>query len=357
MSRRLINRGASQRHGRTAEDRTNRHATTTAVEDVEYESPSFPLNEQARTKLGDLSRSRETADYQNQMKEALRNLGLSVYDIQARLFERRDRLEQLRRRREEKGQEKSADEERLEEHIKTMEQQIGPLTEKSETAVRQVIDLRAELEEDGAILGQLYTKAATNNQNRQAEIQDFEQEQKVAVQGTVSELHSERETRKENYETTTPYQRYALDNEYIAFKKLWHDGLAGDDGPPLPDASKWFRADGTPVMGISLEQLGGGNDNDDSDDDLAVAREVISVNCPLTLRPLVEPYSNRKCKHTFEKAAILEYLASGREMQCPQTGCPVVCHGLRSSLSWKILGMLTENAALQTIRHSHRLLS
>ncbi|KJZ78605.1 hypothetical protein HIM_01996 [Hirsutella minnesotensis 3608] len=36
-----------------------------------------------------------------------------------------------------------------------------------------------------------------------------------------------------------------------------------------------------------------------------------------------EPYSNVKCKHTFEKAAILDYLPArgGNAVQCPQTGC------------------------------------
>lgn len=327
MSRRLVHRsGGSQRPGRSAaaDDHISRGATT--PENVEYESPSFPLNEQARSKLGELSRSRELLDYQNQMKEALRNLGLSVYDIQQRLSERRDRLEQLRTRREERGLEKTPDEERLEAHIQKLEQDVGPLTDQSEAAVRQVIDLRAELDDDGAILGQLYTNAATNSGNKQLETQELGLEEKATVQGTISELHSERKSRKENYTTTTPYQRYALDNDYIAFKKLWRDGLAGDEGPPLPDASKWFRHDGTPMMGITVDKLSGGNDAD-SDEELAVAREIISLNCPLTLRPLEEPYSNRKCKHTFEKSAIQEYLRSNREMQCPQTGCPQVRHG------------------------------
>lgn len=320
MSRRLVNRAGSQRHGRgpTIED-----DDPPTPNDVEYEPPSFPLNEQARAKLGDLSRTRETSAYQNQMKEALRNLGLSVYDIQQRLSERRERLEQLRTRRQERGLEKSSDEERLEAHILKMEQQIGPLTDQSEAAVRHVIDLQVELQEDGAILGHLYTKAAMNNQNRQTETQNSNQEEAPTMQGTISELHSERKTRKENYEATAPSHRYAQENEYIAFKKLWRDGLAGEDGPPLPDASKWFRQDGTPVMGISIDRLTGGND-DDSDEDVAVAREVISLNCPLTLRPLVEPFSNRKCKHTFEKSAIMEYLSSNRPMQCPQTGCSQV---------------------------------
>lgn len=323
MSRRLVNRSGSQRHGRGAPAASAvGDDDTDTFEPIEYEPPEFPLNDHARSKLGDLSRVRELSGYQNHMKEALRNLGLSVYDVQQRLSERRERLEQLRTRREERGMDKTADEERLEAHIKKLEREIGPLTDQSEAAVRQVIDLRAELEDDVAILGQLYTNAAVDNQNRQADLRNQgDEEAKAAVQSTISELHSERASRKRDYAATAAHQRYGLDNDYVGFKKLWRDGLAGDDGPPLPHATRWFRQDGTPVMGISIDALTGGHDDEDSDEELAVAREVISLNCPLTLRPLEQPYSNRKCKHTFEKSAIEEYLRSNREMQCPQTGC------------------------------------
>lgn len=325
MSRRLVNRIGG-----------GRAQSSVAVEDpppdrdVSYETLSFPLNDHARNRLGELSRSRDTTLYQNQMKDSLRSLGLSVYDLQQRLQSGRERLEQLRTRREERGLEKTADEERLAAHVERMEREVGQLTDQSEAAVRQVIDLQAELEDDSAVLRDLYTKAAMNNQTRQTRHQDATgdqngdtQESAPPVQSTLHELQNERTNRRTNYKATEPYQLYALDNDYIAFKKLWHDGLAGDDGPPLPDASKWFRADGTPVMGTSADAAAG-DGGDDSDEELAVAREVISINCPLTLRPLAEPYSNRKCKHTFEKSAILDYLHSNRELQCPQTGCSEV---------------------------------
>lgn len=52
---------------------------------------------------------------------------------------------------------------------------------------------------------------------------------------------------------------------------------------------------------------------DDDDDDLEVASERISLKCPVTLLPMRQPVSSRKCPHSFEQAAILELLAVSRE--------------------------------------------
>lgn len=84
------------------------------------------------------------------------------------------------------------------------------------------------------------------------------------------------------------------------------------------------------------------NDNDDSDEDIIVARASITLKCPLTVRYFVEPYSNRVCTHSFEKSAILDYIrqnsrmhqerdahgkdvgAPKKRVECPQAGCSKV---------------------------------
>ncbi|KAH7175783.1 zinc-finger of the MIZ type in Nse subunit-domain-containing protein [Dactylonectria macrodidyma] len=324
MSRRLVHRsGAAVASSRTA------------TELPDYQSPSCPLNEAARRALGDLSNNRGTVEYQMHLKDSVRLIGSSVGDLHERLREQRERLAALCAKREEKGTEKSSEEEQLEAHVADFETQVQALTDKSEKAIRDLIDRRAELEDESDILGDLYTVAASDashanldpsqrsgrhsgDRHSQSEEEDDEGEAKpvVSFPSVIEVLKKQRLKKATEYSALSMQQRYALNNDYAAFKKLWHDAMAGEDGPPLPDASRWFRPDGQPVMRELAD-----DDAGDDDDDIAVAREVLSIKCPLTLQPMEQPYSNRKCKHIFEKAALLDYLSMRGEKQCPQTGC------------------------------------
>ena len=335
MPRRLVNRSGGG--GAAVQSASQTPALGSDNATVAYEPPSFPLSQAAINKLGDLSRNRDTLAYQNQIKDALRNLGHGVYDLQERLQAQRHRLEQLRTRRQERGLDKQAEEERLEKHIAKIEADVEALTQRSEEATRRTIDQRVALEDATAVLGEMYTTAMTNRRAGPG-AEEEEDGQLPPAPSTLDALRDHRAHKTAEYEAISNYERYALDNDYVSFKKLWHDGLAGEDDAPLPDASQWFRADGTPVMGADARGTGGAG-GDDSDDDLAVAREVLSLNCPLTLRPLDQPYSNRKCKHTFEKHAILDYLKNGGrgEKECPQTGCSEVCIHLTLT-RWRVFG-------------------
>ncbi|KAK2673437.1 hypothetical protein RAB80_010980 [Fusarium oxysporum f. sp. vasinfectum] len=289
----------------------------------EYEPPACPLTDAARRKLHDLSNTRSTAAYQQQINESVRLLGFSVSDIHERLRVQREELARLKARREEKGTEKSEDEQRLEAHLPELEERINTLTAASEQAIRDMIDRRAELEDEVVIFSELYDTASTEAvQQRQVEAQRGEQddEQEPLAATSLLEVYKELRQKKDTeYTKMSVHQRYALNNDYAGFKKLWHDAMAGDEGPPLPDASRWFTPDGEPIMTGDVSGAGAGGGDDD--DEIAVEREVKSINCPLTLQPMKDPYTNRNCKHTFEKAALLEYLPMRGESQCPQAGC------------------------------------
>ncbi|POR31499.1 E3 SUMO-protein ligase nse2 [Tolypocladium paradoxum] len=318
---RLVNRGNA----------ASSSASTPAL--PQYQPPACPLNDIARRSLGGLSNNRGTVIYESQLKQSVRLLGLGVSDLHERLRAQQERLEAQRERRQEKGTDKTAEEERLEAHLEELEHEVDGLTQESEEAVRDVIDKQAELEDEAVALGDLYTAAATTHNTNAAaaqrralnvEDQDEADDQKEdPVPSTVDAFRERRAQKLADYTSLNPHQRYALNNDYAGFKKLWHDAAAGGDGPPLPDASRWFRSNGQPVMdrpgAEQRRNTVGGEDEDD--DDIAVAREVLSLNCPLTLRPMEEPYSNNKCKHTFEKSAILDYLSRQGQVQCPQTGC------------------------------------
>ncbi|KPM40957.1 hypothetical protein AK830_g5622 [Neonectria ditissima] len=300
MSRRLVNRSSAAV--------ASSSSASTALPD--YQPPACPLNDSASRALAELSNNRGTVAYQMELKNSLRLIGSSVGDLHERLREQRHKLEAGRAKREEKGTDKSPEEQRLETHLVDLEAQVNSLTDKSEQAIRDLIDHRAELEDEAAIIGDLYDHA---NPARSGLVDDTEE---APAPSLLDLFNTQRSEKVADYSALSMHQRYALNNDYGAFKKLWHDAMAGEDGAPLPDASRWFRPDGQPVMRDLPEGMG-----DDDDDDIAVAREVLSINCPLTLKPMDQPYSNRKCKHTFEKSAILDYLSMRGEKQCPQTGC------------------------------------
>lgn len=330
-------RRATSRAQSTAATSSPAPARSSNVRLPAYEAPACHFDDDGRAALRDLTDNRQSITYSGFIKDSFSLLGTSVSDMHERYRIQKDRLDHFRRRREEKGvEEKTADEERLEEHLEGLAAQIDEYTREAEQGVRDLIDNRAELEDEAQALQHIFTAESTrlnatntrntrSGRNRAAEDSDEEEAEtpQEPVTSTRDALRSMRSDKRTEFTNMAAHQRYALDNDYAGFKKMWHDAAMGEDGPPLADPSRWFTESGEPVIrGVAEEedeQLDEG-----SDDDIAVAREIISLHCPLTLRPLELPYSNRKCKHTFEKSALLDYLPPRGTRQCPQTGCSEV---------------------------------
>lgn len=295
-----------------------------------YQSPACSLDDSSREALADLLVEPATNSYQPTLRDCARQLGFGASDLQERLRVRLDRRLLLLQRRQEKAGPKTAEEERLDDHLAVFEKEVEELTSLSEEAIRRIVDRKAELDREASLLNDLYAAATARQPDSRVADVDSKEGITAPVSSTVDAFRQRRSHDRSEYEGMSPYERYANDQDYASFKKLWHDAAAGEDGPPLPDASRWFGPDGKPVMKCSRthpgrHDTGAAQDiEDDGDDDVAVSREVLSINCPLTLRPMKEPYSNTKCKHTFEKAAILDYLPPNGQIQCPQTGCSQV---------------------------------
>jgi hypothetical protein len=143
------------------------------------------------------------------------------------------------------------------------------------------------------------------------------------------------------------FTRYATHNDYKGFKRVVHDARhPGDGAPPLPHPRHWFEAQeaaaNTPGSRRRRASQNDDRENGD-DDDVQMTGIVSSLKCPLTLRTFKEPYSNNKCKHTFEKQAIIEFhnenatqfmdfsqrrgrgVPTGPKMlKCPERGCDAV---------------------------------
>ncbi|KAI1493917.1 zinc-finger of the MIZ type in Nse subunit-domain-containing protein [Biscogniauxia mediterranea] len=300
----------------------------------EYEPPSCPLDASSRAALARLlSTDRDTRKYEEHLRQSVTLLTNSVRDINDKHVKRRETLRLIREKRGGGGggEGEKGDRERAEEKaLLRLRDEVPALTDQCDLAVRAVIDLKIELEDERKALEDTVRRVEAEGANaatrRQAQDDDDNDDDDAmgeaadVVAGPLRILKDAKTRAAQDYASRTPYERYGLNNDYVGFKGMWHDAVHGADGKPLPDASKWFTQGGGG---------GGGRNNndeeeeDDDDEDLVVAEEHISIHCPLSMVVMQDPYTSRKCKHTFEKAAIAVFLRDqpGRRAQCPQTGC------------------------------------
>lgn len=340
---------SSRGGGRTQQDK---------IQMPEYEPPSFALDTNARHALAELSRNTTDARrYGAELEKSVRLLGESVGEVNDRLQDRKETLAARLEKRKDSGDEEDEDTKALRAAVDMLRQEAPGLTRRCDEGVRQVIDWMVEMEdartaaantvqevEQESIGVETRAQAAQARANWRAQererridsgqLNDDDEEEEEEkdqdeeedadndvgerLKGPLKRLRENKARLQADYEGKTPYQRYGLNNDYIQFKKQWHEA-AHRDGKPLPDASKWF----------SSRNHDSGEDEeeeDDEDDDLIVAREKKDIRCPLSLVIMQEPFTSSKCNHTFEKTAIMEFLRSqpGRSTRCPQTGCSKV---------------------------------
>lgn len=225
----------------------------------------------------------------------------------------------------------SAEVESAQTKARELEEEVEPLAVRVEQAMREVLDLQAALQDETAALDGLpatimMEQDRLTHAQREGEGDPDAELSEIPGVPILEALQAQRDIQIEAYDKLSMYQKYARNNSYINFKRNFHEGLYNDD-VPVPDPRTWFDTDGQPqhVTGV-------GGDEDDSDADIQIAREKRSFRCPLSLVAMTEPYTCQRCKHSFEKEAILSYLgitahnAQGFRKKCPETGCQInVC--------------------------------
>lgn len=314
-----------------------------------YQPQACALNPDAAASLRSLYQNLGTAKLDSHVRDSLTFLGAGTAALNATLQSSRYQVDNM-------GEKKKAEKARLVKEVEKLEEVTKGLTGDAEEAVRGLVDLKGEIEDEKGAFEQVvdielarardqeWKRVAKRRAKQeraaldgQAEVadgddDDLTSDEEEDVQA-VSTLIKDLQARKaDNYAQMTMYQRYALNNDYADFKRQWHSGLHSEDAV-LPDAKRWFSAEGHPIFNFGRAQ--GGDDEDvDGDTDLIVERAVVSTRCPLSLQEMGEPYANRRCKHVFEKAAIMEYIGRQGRVACPQSGCHVV--GSSSSPSFSL---------------------
>ncbi|KAI0968128.1 zinc-finger of the MIZ type in Nse subunit-domain-containing protein [Xylaria arbuscula] len=298
----------------------------------DYEPPSFPLDPALRRELVELSNNADTRKYEEQLKQSITLLTNNVRDINDRYVKKKHELDKLRKKHRSQSEDGGEDPEAKnrghaqEEAVMRLREAVPALTAECDGAVREVIDLRVELEDGRQAIQDTVRKveAESANANAAGEGQEEDDENvakeedgedvvmrnRPGIKGPLRILKHERKKATADYATKSLEQRYAVDNDYIGFKRLWWDAVHAVDGKPLPDASRWFARNDA-------------DEEDDEEEDLVIAEEHISIYCPLSMVVMEQPYTSTVCKHTFNRPAIVQFLRGqlNHRAQCPQTGC------------------------------------
>jgi len=118
-----------------------------------------------------------------------------------------------------------------------------------------------------------------------------------------------------------------------------------EDAPPLSKTTTWFQ-DGKPEAPtatrrrIQASQAGGEEEGGESDDEPIITAQTQDFRDPISMAIIVNPFTSLVCKHTYEKANILDHIRNeghqygdvGRnrartgpkQVRCPAVGCAAV---------------------------------
>lgn len=320
-----------------------------------YQAPACPLTDTAYQQLASLTQEADHGKYQKHLSSSVSVLVSSVVDSNDALSIAKDGLKkqvEKRKAREarqsneethgESRVEKSEEELAAEEHIRKLDAKVEELTKEAEQAMRELVDYSAELKGQDALVRGIAQQVAAQmqerrNNNLDADDADGDADATAAdILSPTELLQQAKQDTAAAYARKSMKARYADNVDYQTFRKLLHDAsYYGQDAPPLPPPSTWFSADAAP--GDSLRSGNAAAAAADSDEELVFAGSVQSLKCPLTLQLFKAPYSNHKCRHTFEKDAFLEMFQNGSTvygargarsgtamMECPQAGCRVM---------------------------------
>lgn len=294
-----------------------------------YELPTCPLNDQGKQALRELSSARIHEKFKTHLDESGRLLTSTVYDTLERVALRKRQAANIAEREGKKRRVHGANNEvedrtvAAEQTAKDIESKVSPLTLRLEKSMREVLDMEAAMQDQKQTLqdlprlvAQAQEVLAENNSEHNAD--DDVDLPEIAGIPILALLESERDKKAAIYDELGMQAKYAQHNSYIDFRRGWNDGVCFEQDVSVPDPSTWFDEHGRP------QHVVGGQSGDETDDDIQIAGENKSFRCPLSLAEISEPYTCRRCGHSFQKKSILHYLNVGKggaPAPCPMDGC------------------------------------
>ncbi|KAI9004683.1 zinc-finger of the MIZ type in Nse subunit-domain-containing protein [Gaertneriomyces semiglobifer] len=152
-----------------------------------------------------------------------------------------------------------------------------------EASIKQYVDMQSEMQIQREILDDMKSTLLTQTVNGQSPITDL-----------TAHFQAEFQRKQAEYQARSDQEKY-------------------NDAEPYQE----FRSK-------VLDKQNPGNVEEEGDDGLMIVSQNISLECPITRKLFKEPYTT-KCKHTFEKAAIMAVIQTAqverRRAECPYAGC------------------------------------
>ncbi|KAI9834104.1 MAG: hypothetical protein M1819_003389 [Sarea resinae] len=298
-----------------------------------YEASTHPLNASGQRALAALLEKHSLQKTNEHIRSANELLARTAGEVNDRLTQKLAQHEKHKARIE--GHDVDLEEEaKKDKEVEELTQRVESMTEEMEQGTRKLIDVQAAVEALEGALREVAANAGSGigatqqrstqrtrygsddeddgDENYQSFVDDVTNEDTI-LPSTMFLDKIQKQTAQ--YENLSMRDRYAQHNDYIGFKKILHDARnPGEDAPPLPNPSTWFDAPSSSEVGGRgrASRRRDANENDDGDDDVAIARERISIRCPLTQQPFKDPVTSRKCPHSFEREAIMEMISRSK---------------------------------------------
>lgn len=313
---------------------------------LQYSPPHFALSVGAKRKIEELYLHHDFTKYKKYIKDATNLITKATYECNDRLWQRKQKFQALNERM--KTSENIDDKLKIRfetenKYTQDLGKKVECITAKAEKALRDLIDFGDELSIQSNILHEVAEKTADkvisprtsrrqSSHDKENSDQDENGTERPVPRG-IDIFRSAKKDYKTKYESKGLNERYADNNDYKNFKGMIHDAQnQGPNARPLSDPKYWFSEDRSPN---SLSQ----KQHENEDDEIEMTGATANLKCSFTLQYFEEPYSNKKCKHTYEKSAILDYLSTEgavpsqtrrrghpqgpKKITCPTPGCSV----------------------------------
>ncbi|KAJ5495810.1 hypothetical protein N7539_000926 [Penicillium diatomitis] len=346
----------------------------------EYQPPEFIISPEANRKLRALLDMQYLEVAKKHIHDAGMQITYSAGEVSDHLRDAQTRYQKSKEKRRNDGDGQEEDAEAGDEAYRRLaeqERKVGEIMGRLEERMRHMVDSdmklvrmteslkdidKEEAQRQHAILGARQTRSQRRERRPiDSEDEDAEEDDPAREPTPVREI---REANAQNppsrrlnaslaegqqkWEELSLTQRYANNNDYTGFYRVVHDSkYPGDEAPPLPHSSTWFAHMEDPQSAArdSPDQASSGRTRNQrqpspvGSDDIAIDREKISMNCPLTLLRFKDPVIS-KCKHRFERDAIMEMITQARPMpvpgsrarqkavKCPICGTPLTAEDL-----------------------------
>ncbi|KAL5343797.1 zinc-finger of the MIZ type in Nse subunit-domain-containing protein [Aspergillus crustosus] len=327
-----------------------------------YEPPLAPLNDTGRAALVALLRSQALRQLKTHIQHVESKLTDSAGEVNERLTDAKLRAQKAKERAASRsmteagdgGESRSGvDDAEETTQLRELEEIVKRVTGEMDGNMRRAIDSRVRVDGLGDVLsalqGEVDAVAAAQGPRQRpqrrtrrsdvdgedgGEKEDEEYEATPEPEAGGEEVSLRRKLEEKmaadlaNWEAMSLTERYSKNNDYIGFYRIIHEAkYPNDEAPPLPQASTWFAhledpstasrtSSNTQTVSSSSrrptrqqqQQQQQDASPGDSDDDVAIERERVSLKCPLTLLPYSDPVTSTKCPHSFEREAITDMI-------------------------------------------------